>query len=119
MNPARKPKKSAQPAKPPASKQVKRDTPSGQTSPSSSSTEPPREQMSDLKVEEGGGPRSPPPKVLNIVRSSKFRHIEGQTMHRSTYIDKIPKLNGTVPGDSNAFQVCTWLWLTSFPGFTG
>ena len=26
-------------------------------------------------------------------------------MHRSTNIDKIPKLSSTVPGDSNAFQV--------------
>ena len=49
--------------------------------------------------------RSPSPKVLNIVRSSKFRHIEGHMMHRSTNIDKIPKLSSTVPGDSNAFQV--------------
>ena len=49
--------------------------------------------------------RTPSPKVLNIVRSSKFRHIEGHMMHRSTQIDKIPKLSSTVPGDSNAFQV--------------
>ena len=48
---------------------------------------------------------SPTPKVLNIVRSSKFRHIQGGTMHRSTHIEKLPKLSVAVPGESNAFQV--------------
>ena len=45
------------------------------------------------------------PKAINIVRSSKFRHIEGKFKHRSTFISKIPSLSSTVPGDSNAFQV--------------
>lgn len=44
-------------------------------------------------------------KSLNIVRSSKFRHIEGKYKHRSSYITKIPSLSATVPGDCNAFQV--------------
>ena len=44
-------------------------------------------------------------KPLNIVRSSKFRHIEGSVKDRSTFISKFPSLNSTVPGDSNAFQV--------------
>ena len=50
-------------------------------------------------------PFSPPTKVLNIVRSSKFRHIQGGTMHRSTHIEKLPKLSVAIPGESNAFQV--------------
>lgn len=45
------------------------------------------------------------PKRVAIVRSSKFRHIEGKARHSSTYITKIPALSSTVPGDSNAFQV--------------
>ena len=44
-------------------------------------------------------------KTMTIVRSSKFRHIEGKFRHRSTFISKIPSLSSTVPGDSNAFQV--------------
>ena len=44
-------------------------------------------------------------KCFNVVRSSKFRHIEGKFRHRSTFINRIPALNSTVPGDSNAFQV--------------
>ena len=44
-------------------------------------------------------------KNLNIVRSSKFRHIEGKHMHQSSQITKIPSLSSTVPGDSNGFQV--------------
>ncbi|CAI8054249.1 Coronin-7 [Geodia barretti] len=47
---------------------------------------------------------SPTPKVLNIVRSSKFRHIQGGTLHRSTHIEKLPKLSVAMPGDSNGFQ---------------
>jgi coronin-7 len=47
---------------------------------------------------------SPTPKPLNIVRSSKFRHIQGGTMHRSTHIEKLPKLSMAVPGDCNGFQ---------------
>ena len=42
------------------------------------------------------------PKLLNIVRTSKFHHIEGIVMHKSTHIDSIPELCRTVPGDSNA-----------------
>ena len=49
---------------------------------------------------------SPTPKAaLNIVRSSKVRHVEGRIAHKSTHIEKLPKMNTTVPGDSNAFQV--------------
>lgn len=44
-------------------------------------------------------------KTVNIVRPSKFRHIEGKFRHRSTFISKMPSLSSTVPGDSNAFQV--------------
>ena len=44
------------------------------------------------------------PKVLNLVRSSKFRHIEGAILHKSTHIDSIPPLHKTIPGDSNAFS---------------
>ena len=44
-------------------------------------------------------------KNLNIVRSSKFRHIEGHFRERSSFINKFPSLSSTVPGDSNAFQV--------------
>ena len=44
-------------------------------------------------------------KVVNLVRSSKFRHIEGQLSHRSSAIDKVPTISSTVPGDSNAFAV--------------
>ena len=55
--------------------------------------------------EEPQAAQSPPPKVLNIVRSSKFRHIQGGTMHRSTHIEKLPRLSVAVPGDSDAFQV--------------
>lgn len=46
-------------------------------------------------------------KNLNIVRSSKFRHIEGYLRDRSSFVTKFPSLSSTVPGDSNAFQVCT------------
>ena len=48
---------------------------------------------------------SPPAKVMNIVRSSKFRHIQGGKMHRSTHIEKLPKLSVAILGESNAFQV--------------
>lgn len=50
-------------------------------------------------------PKSPPHKVISFVRSSKFRHIEGQLSHRSSAIDKVPTISSTVPGDSNAFAV--------------
>lgn len=43
-------------------------------------------------------------KVASFVRSSHFRHIEGQLSHRNTTIDKLPPLSTTVPGDSNAFD---------------
>ena len=43
-------------------------------------------------------------KSHSFVRSSKFRHIEGQLSHRSSAIDKLPSLSSTVPGDSNAFD---------------
>ena len=49
--------------------------------------------------------RSTPHKVVSFVRSSKFRHIEGQLSHRSSAIDKVPMISSTVPGDSNAFAV--------------
>ena len=49
--------------------------------------------------------RSTPHKVVSFVRSSKFRHIEGQLCHRSSTIDKVPTISSTVPGDSNAFAV--------------
>ena len=45
-------------------------------------------------------------KNLAIVRSSKFRHIEGHLRDRSSFIRKFPSLSSVVPGDSNAFQVC-------------
>jgi len=44
-------------------------------------------------------------KSFNIVRSSKFRHIEGSLKDKTTFITKFPSLSSTVPGDSNAFQV--------------
>ncbi len=44
-------------------------------------------------------------KSMSIVRSSKFRHIEGKFKHRSTFISKLPSLSSTVPGDANVFQV--------------
>ena len=50
-------------------------------------------------------PKSPRHKVISFVRSSKFRHIEGQLSHRSSTIDKVPTISSTVPGDSNAFAV--------------
>ena len=50
----------------------------------------------------------PPAKVLNIVRSSKVRHVEGQTLHKSTFIDRVPTISTTVPGDSNAFAVSVY-----------
>lgn len=46
-----------------------------------------------------------PSRTTNIVRSSKFRHIEGKFKHRSTFINKLPPLSSTVPGDSNLLQV--------------
>lgn len=49
--------------------------------------------------------KNPIKKTLNIVRSSKFRHIEGKFHQKSSFINKIPPLSSTVPGDSNAFQV--------------
>ncbi len=45
-------------------------------------------------------------KSMKIVRSSKFRHIDGKFKHRSSFITKFPALRSTVPGDSNSFQVC-------------
>jgi coronin-7 len=50
-------------------------------------------------------PKSTPHKAVSFVRSSKFRHIEGQLSHRSSAIDKVPAISSTVPGDSNAFAV--------------
>lgn len=44
-------------------------------------------------------------KVQSFVRSSKVRHIEGKSLHKSTYIDRVPPLSTTIPGDSNAFAV--------------
>lgn len=46
-----------------------------------------------------------PSKVIQLVRASKLRHIDGVMSHRSTTIDKLPPLNTTVPGDSNSFHV--------------
>lgn len=43
--------------------------------------------------------------MINIVRSSKVRYIEGYLLHKSTVIDKIPQLSKSIPGDSNAFAV--------------
>ena len=31
--------------------------------------------------------------------------MEGRLAHKSTHVEKLPKLSTTVPGDSNAFQV--------------
>ena len=44
-------------------------------------------------------------KIFAGVHSSKFRHIQGSPMHRSTYIESIPNLNTTISGDCNSFQV--------------
>ena len=44
-------------------------------------------------------------KIFAGVHSSKFRHVEGVPMHRSTYFESIPNLNTTISGDSNSFQV--------------
>ena len=59
----------------------------------------------DRAPNQDDAPRSTPHKVVNFVRSSKFRHIEGQLSHRSSAIDKVPTISSTVPGDSNAFAV--------------
>lgn len=50
-------------------------------------------------------PAAPVSSLRNVVRSSKFRHIEGKYRHQSSYITKLPSLSSTVPGDSNGFQV--------------
>uniref|UniRef100_A0A1X7U457 Coronin n=1 Tax=Amphimedon queenslandica TaxID=400682 RepID=A0A1X7U457_AMPQE len=44
-----------------------------------------------------------PPKALNIVRSSKVRYIEGYQLHKSTFLEKIPSLCKSIPGDSDGF----------------
>ena len=104
LSPANRKKTEATPVK----QESKPDKPNGKPSPPATSPTPSRESPSELVA--GGRTeaflRSPSPKVLNIVRSSKYRHIEGHMMHRSTTIDKIPKLSTIVPGDSDAFQVC-------------
>jgi len=104
LNPANRKKTDATPVK----QESKPDKPTAKPSPPASSPVPSRESPSELVA--GGQAeafvRSPSPKVLNIVRSSKYRHIEGHMMPRSTLIDKIPKLSTIVPGDSDAFQVC-------------
>ncbi len=46
-----------------------------------------------------------PSKVIQLVRASKLRHVEGVMSHRSTIIDKLPSLNTTVPGDCNSLHV--------------
>ena len=62
-------------------------------------------QQSAEQPPESVAAKGPPPKVFNIIRSSKYRHIQGGTMHRSTHIEKLPKLSVSIPGDSNGFQV--------------
>ena len=48
---------------------------------------------------------APPPKALNIVRSSKVRYVEGYQLHKSTFLEKIPSLCKSIPGDSDGFAV--------------
>lgn len=58
-------------------------------------------------------------KIFAGVHSSKFRHIEGSPMHRSTYIESIPNLNTTISGDSNSFQVNRDLMVVPLAGSGG
>ena len=87
-------------------------------SPSTEPTHPKKEKPErdvkvDLDTKQGRGQepdqklpsKSTPHKVMSFVRSSKFRHVEGQLSHRSSAIDKVPTISSTVPGDSNAFAV--------------
>ncbi|XP_056010098.1 coronin-7-like isoform X2 [Ostrea edulis] len=42
-------------------------------------------------------------KIFSGVRQSKFKHLKCKTLHRSTHIENIRKLDRTVPGESNFF----------------
>ena len=64
-----------------------------------------KDEQPESQTEQSRDVISPAPVIKSVVRSSKFRHIEGKSKHSSTCITKIPSLCSTVPGDSNAFQV--------------
>jgi coronin-7 len=116
LDPARPPRKTeGAPKKKPEEKNVapSPSTPSSQTSsdgnttPSKQKDSQPQQQpkQQQQQEEESEEPKRPVnPKVLNLVRSSKFRHIEGSIAHKSTHIESMPDLNRTIPGDSNAFS---------------
>lgn len=46
----------------------------------------------------------PAKKPVKIVRSSKVRYIEGKLLHSSVFIQKLPKLSNSIPGESNGFS---------------
>ncbi|GAB6023962.1 hypothetical protein CHUAL_008692 [Chamberlinius hualienensis] len=45
------------------------------------------------------------PKVFQGFRQSKFRHLHGVPLHRSTHIENIRNLNTSIPGECDGFQV--------------
>lgn len=91
----------------------KRESKAPSSEPSHTSQEKPKRAVQEDKIttkqdqvpDQKASVKSTPHKVVSFVRSSKFRHIEGQLSHRSSTIDKVPTISGTVPGDSNAFAV--------------
>jgi len=39
------------------------------------------------------------------MKQSKFRHIEGSTMHRSLHVDNVRNISQSIPGESDGFHV--------------
>ena len=56
----------------------------------------------------------PAKKPVKIVRSSKVRYIEGKLLHNSMFIQKLPKLSNSIPGESNGFSVSLLLYIITY-----
>ncbi|CAI8048909.1 Coronin-7 [Geodia barretti] len=95
LDPTRQPKAASQPkshSKQNGTKSPEIRPPSEGKSPTPGGKSPTPDSRS-VSEESRSSSFSPTPKVLNIVRSSKFRHVQGGTLHRSTHIEKLPKLS--------------------------
>ncbi|AWP18940.1 putative coronin-7-like [Scophthalmus maximus] len=122
LNPDRRPKPKAPPAKQmPAKKEVARggskedpghgcSTSSSPLSTPSSSADPSRSPSSTSGLSSGFLPSPSPSQSAKAIQSllgptSKFRHIQGAVMHRDTHITNIRGLNLTTPGECDGFCV--------------
>uniref|UniRef100_A0A8D3C7E7 Coronin n=1 Tax=Scophthalmus maximus TaxID=52904 RepID=A0A8D3C7E7_SCOMX len=114
LNPDRRPKPKAPPAKQmPAKKEDPGhgcSTSSSPLSTPSSSADPSRSPSSTSGLSSGFLPSPSPSQSAKAIQSllgptSKFRHIQGAVMHRDTHITNIRGLNLTTPGECDGFCV--------------